>query len=436
MIPWCGLAAGALIALLLAGGARGQERPVAVVDARVFTGEGVLPRATVVFRAGRIVAVGAAVRPPAEATVVDGRGRTLLPGLIDAHTHTIAPEMLEQALVFGVTTSLDQMTVPATVSRLRGEERAGGAPGRADLLAAGYAATAPGGHGTQYGIPVPTLTRPEEAAAFVAERVAEGSDWIKIIRESGRVWGRSIPTLDEPTIRALVGAAHGRGKKAVVHVATLEDARIAVRAGADGLVHLWVDSLPDDALVAALKGRGVFVTPTLTVLESAAGVKGGESLVADGRMAPYLGPDERAGLARTFPQRPDSARTARTRAATARLHAAGVRILAGSDAPNPGTAHGASLHRELELLVRAGLTPVQALRAATASNADAYGAQGRGRIAPGMRADLLLVAGDPTADIRATRAIERVWKAGVAIDREPFRTRVAGALAARGGGVR
>ena len=99
---------------------------------------------------------------------------------------------------------------------------------------------------------------------------------------------------------------------------------------------------------------------------------------------------------------------------------AGVTLLAGTDAPNPGTVFGASLHRELELLVRAGLTPVQALAAATSEPARVFGLADRGRVAAGLRADLMLVAGDPLADITATRAIARIWRDGVCLDRRPF----------------
>jgi imidazolonepropionase-like amidohydrolase len=105
----------------------------------------------------------------------------------------------------------------------------------------------------------------------------------------------------------------------------------------------------------------------------------------------------------------------------ARLRQAQVPVLAGSDAPNPGTAHGISLHRELELLVRAGLSPLEALRAATSTPARAFHLSDRGRIAVGLRADLVLVDGDPTTDILATRAIRTVWKLGRAVDREAYR---------------
>jgi hypothetical protein len=110
------------------------------------------------------------------------------------------------------------------------------------------------------------------------------------------------------------------------------------------------------------------------------------------------------------------------------LRAAGVPILAGTDAPNPGTAYGSAMHRELELLVDAGLSPTAALAAATSVPARTFGLDDRGRIAEGLRADLLLVDGDPTQDILATRAIAGVWKAGVPVDREAFARRVAAAL--------
>ena len=101
------------------------------------------------------------------------------------------------------------------------------------------------------------------------------------------------------------------------------------------------------------------------------------------------------------------------KAAVRELSAIGVPLLAGTDAPGPGTTYGASLHWELEHLVDAGMSPPSALAAATSVAARAFRMSDRGRIAPGMRADLLLVDGDPTADIHATRNIVRVWKKGV-----------------------
>jgi hypothetical protein len=290
---------------------------LAIVDVRVFDGERVLPRATVVVRGGRIASVSA--RPPARlpASVVDGRGRTLLPGLIESHFHVQGRELAQaEAMRFGVTTLLDPFGRPQldAASRARGRR-----PGLAEVRAAGSGATAPGGHGTQYGWPTPTLTRPDSADAFVAARLAEGSDYIKIIVEPSRA------TLDPATVRALAAAARRRGRLAVAHVTRATDAEMALRAGVDGLVHVWTNF----------------------------------------------------GISPVF------------------------------------------LHRELELLAAAGLTPVEALAAATSAPADAFRLADRGRIRPGLRADLVLVDGDPTTDVTATRGIVAVWKEGVPLAPRP-----------------
>ena len=403
----------ALSAIILAGSlavtgcAREESGPVAITNVRIFDGERVIPRGTVVFAGGRIVAAGEQAATPAGARVIDGAGRTILPGFIDSHTHAWG-EALERALVFGVTTELDMFTRPEFAEQMRDEQGSSGAPDRADLYSSGVLATTPGGHGTEYGMPIPTLTKPGEAQGWVDARVAEGSDYIKIVVEEGSP-GRKIPTLDRATVAALVAAAHRRGKLAVVHVSTSEGARGAVEAGADGLVHIFSDRAPDPGFAALIAQRKVFVTPTLTVVESTAGIPSGRALLSDARLSPYLRADEARNLGKPFPARIDFRHAL---AAVGQLARAGVPILAGTDSPNPGTAHGASIHRELELLVSAGLSPIAALTAATATPARVFGLKDRGRIAPGLRADLVLVKGDPTTDILATRDIQRVWKLG------------------------
>ncbi len=396
-----------------------EERPgvFAIVNARIFDGVRLVPRGTVVVDGGRIVASGPKVKPPRGAEVIDGSGATLLPGFIDAHTHVFTSS-LERSLVFGVTTELDMFTSPQLAQALRDEQAETGAPGRADLRSAGFLATAPGGHGTQFGVPVPTLTGPEEAQDWVDARIDEGSDYIKIISEDGSAYGGQRAALDQETIAALIEAAHQRRKRAVVHVSTQERARTAIEAGADGLVHIFVDQEPEPGFARLLAKRRAFVVPTLSVSESTTGVASGQWLADDPRLAPYLTPEETANLRRAFTARPDAPnRLEHAFAAVRQLRAARVLILAGSDAPNPGTAHGASMHREMELLVEAGLKPVEALAAATSAPAQAFGLTDRGRIARGLRADLVLVQGNPGLDITATRDILRIWKGGQPVER-------------------
>lgn len=389
----------------------------AVTNARIFDGERTIPKGTVVVRDGKIEAVGADVKVPEGVEAVNAGGGTLLPGMIDAHTHVIMGMGPDRALAFGVTTELDMFTVPGVAQVLREQQAApGGAPGRADVFSAGYLATAPGGHGTQYGLPVPTLTRPGEAQAWVDARLEEGSDYIKIVMEDGSAYGRSRPTLDKAIVAAVVEAAHARGKLAVVHVSTAANARTAIEAGADGLVHLFSDREADPGFAKLALERKAFVVPTLTVLESSNGIPSGQALAEDPRMRGWLKEAEAAHLRTFFPGKTAGGMPAAFATVRA-LAAAGVPILTGSDAPNPGAAHGASLHRELELLVQAGLTPEQALAAATSAPARAFRLTDRGRIAPGLRADLVLVSGDPLKDITDTRSIVKVWKGGVAFER-------------------
>jgi len=178
--------------------------------------------------------------------------------------------------------------------------------------------------------------------------------------------------------------------------------------------------------VELVKKHHAFVIATLSVNESVSGKASGESLVSDPRLSPYIDAQTAGNLNKSFPSRPGAkVNFANALAAVRALRAAGVPLLAGTDAPNPGTAHGASIHRELELLVQAGLTPTEALRSATSVPAKSFGLNDRGRIAPGLRADLLLVKGDPTQDIFATRDIVSIWKTGVETDRATTRANVA-----------
>ena len=394
-----------------------QQPAVAVRNVRLFDGTRVVPAATVVFQDGRIVAAAADAKIPDGAKVIDGNGKTLLPGLIDAHTHVFGPA-LERALRFGVTTELDMFTAVPTLQQQKAEQAKGNVATRADIFSAGTLVTVAGGHGTEY-FPIVTYKPGDDAQAFIDARIAEGSDYIKLVYEDGKPFGLEFASLTKDDLRKLIAATHARKKLAVVHISTLEGTRIAIEAGADGLVHLFGEQA-DAELGKFIAAHRAFVVPTLTVIESAAGVQSGATLADDARMASFLSMAEKRALRSSFPPRSTSTIKIENAFATVRqLEAASVPILAGTDAPNPGTTHGASIHRELELLVRAGLTPVEALTAATSTPAAAFRLADRGRIAPGLRADLLLVEGDPTRDITATRAIAGIWKGGVALDRQP-----------------
>ena len=390
-----------------------------VRDVRVFDGERTIERANVVVRDGLIESVGNG-RPTRDLPTIDGSGRTLLPGLIDTHAHVLTENGLRNGLRFGVTTQLDMFTRVEFAQSQRARRGQIVRTDLSDFWSAGNPATSPGGMGTQFGIPFATISNPDEAAAFVRARAAEGSDYLKILYEPG---AGIVTTISYETLAALVAAARAQGLLSVVHVTSLEGARAVLAAGADGYAHFPSDSVIDETFARAIAAKGLFVTPTLSGFAAFGGRSLGRELAADVRIAPYLTTGQRNALESPPPSLAGPMGSYLTRFQidralenVRRLHAAGVRILAGDDAPNLG-AHGASMHGELVLLTRAGLSNAEALRAATRAPADAFRLADRGRVAAGARADLLLVDGNPLVNIAATRAIVRVFKNGYDVPR-------------------
>ena len=399
-----------------------------IQDVRVFDGKTVHERRSVLFDGGVIVDADFRGAAPNGSRIVSGAGRTLLPGLIDAHTHAF--KGLDLPLLFGVTTQVDMFTAVPLMQEVKASMASGKNTARADMFSAGTLATAPNGHGTQYGLPIPTLSRLEQARDFVDARIAEGSDFIKIVLEAGGQGTSRMNSLDLATARALIEAAHLRGKLAVVHVSNEQDARAALDAGADGLVHLFLGAAPDaqavDSLARLARSKGAFVIPTFTVMESMAGVRT-DDLLAEPAFATLVDREGAATLKARYGSQPRPQALATPKAVTAALRRAGVPVLAGTDAGNAGTSYGISMHRELAALVEAGLSPTEALAAATSAPATAFRLGRRGCIAKGCKADLLLVEGNPAVDIRATRRIVEVWKDGQSANplRDARRQRVA-----------
>lgn len=392
-----------------------------IQNVRAFDGTKMLGPTTVIVAQGKILGLGNDLALPEGAAVLDGSGKTLLPGFIDSHAHIWSADQLEQSAVFGATTVLDMgCGDPAIGVQLRRQASDAGSS-IADLRFAGYAVTAPNGHGTEYGFPVPTITQPEEAQAFIDARISEGSDYIKLIYEDGRALGMTMPTISKALLKAAIDATHRRGKLALVHIGSLQGARDAVEVGADGLAHTFIDQSPDKNFGDFVAAHHAFVVPTLSVNKSFVTKSAGAVLASDADLAPYLSVEAVAGLKKSFPTFPNAhvefGVTSETIPLLKRAH---VPVLAGTDAPNAGTTYGASVHGELELLVNAGLTTQEALAAATSAPAAQFHLGDRGRIEKGLRADLVLVEGDPTNDIKATRRIVAVWSAGVQVDRKGY----------------
>jgi imidazolonepropionase-like amidohydrolase len=397
----------------------------AIVNARIFDGDRVIDDTTVVTNGAHIQAVGGEV--PVGARVVNGDGTTLMPGLIDSHVHTDM-HGLRDALLFGVTTELEMNGHWTKKKRKEIDERSD----IADLRSSEMGITPPGGHPTEYMSSsnnllirlfyrYPCVSTADEAVIFVDKQIAQGADYIKIFIEDGTCIGfPGLPVLDDEILIAAVKEAHRKGRMAIAHVTTAEGGQRAVAAGVDGLAHLFFDSRPTPKFVDAIASSGAFVIPTLVTISSAVG-NNASALAADKRVSSRLSQKWIDALSRSMNVYPRG-KLEDSYAGVKALHEAGVDILAGCDVSDPipslgGLAHGASLHQELQLLVAAGLSPLEALRAATSLPARRFGLTDRGRVAPGARADLLLVDGDPTTKISDTLSIRTVWRQGVQLNK-------------------
>jgi imidazolonepropionase-like amidohydrolase len=390
-------------------------------DARVFDGDKVIERANVAVQNGRITSVGRNLSR--DLPMIDGKGKTVIPGLIDAHAHIQNSSHLRDGLRFGVTTMLDMFTRPEFAAAQRPRRDSIIRTEFADMYSSGVPITSPNGMGTQFGIPLTTISGPNEAAANVGERIAQGSDYVKIMYEPN---AKLFSTISEQTLGAVVKAIRDRGKLSVVHVTAMSGGRDVARARADGLAHLFSDSILDSSTTTDIARSGMFVIPTLSIHFAFEGSDFRRRLIDDPRIAPFLSARQRAqhsgpSPSKDSPMGPYLARFASDRAMenARRLHKAGVRLFAGDDAASDLAGIGVSLHGELELLTIAGLTPAEALHAATAGPAAAFGLGDRGRVTPGARADLLLIDGNPLTDITVTRAISRVFKNGFEVSRTP-----------------
>ena len=447
--PHRALAAVVCLVAALAAPRPARAEGVAIVGATVVDGAAApIPDAVVLVRGERIEAVGtrAQVALPKGITIVDGRGKWVAPGLIDAHVHffqsgspytrpdvidlralrpyereiallkAALPRTFARYLMCGVTSVVD---VGGPFWNFEVRDAAARTAMAPRVAVAGPLVSTVDRPQLDLGDPpIIKTTTPDEARALVRRELERKPDLMK-------VWFVFRPGDDLAAGKALVAAtvdeARKGGVRTAVHATELETARAAVEAGAVVLVHSVFDKPVDDAFVELLKRRGVVYVPTLFV-------RMGYGFVLTGTFTPtaaerrWADPDVLA----TFDEvkgrpelsawkgRPLSAEQARVASDNLkRLAEAGVTIAAGTDAGNIGTLHGPSIFRELRLMAEAGLTPREVLASATAGGARVMGREkDLGAVAPGKLADLVILDRDPLADVANLEAIHRVVKGG------------------------
>ena len=416
-----------------------QPAVVAIRGARVVDGSGAAPRtATVLIRGSRIEAVGADVAIPAGARIVEGAGQTLIPGLFDLHTHLSSSPVtglkadwgkhLKAYLAAGVTT-VDDFAVYTEMFAPMRHLMASGAV-QAPRVNLAVRISTPAGHGTESGqgdLYTLIASTPEQAHAAMKTALAYKPDVIKVFTDGWRYgFEPDLTSMNLETIAAIVADAHAAGIKVLTHTVTLGGAKIAARAGVDVLAHGIGDAAVDQELIAILREKKTTYAPTLAVYERkpASFAKRAMPLQdAEAREILTAGAGHRS-------RTPDS-QDARSRRwqflmqNVKRLHEAGIPVGVGTDAGMPGTYHGFATWRELELLVEAGFTPLDALAAGTSVSAHALGLEGeRGAIAAGKLADLVLVRGRPDEKIEDIEKTARVFLGGVELDPRALETAI------------
>ncbi len=447
-----------LIAILLSGSIavadarrqRGADENVltAIVGAVIVDGTGREPfTGTVLIRGERIESVGSAEKIPQGARVIDAAGQTLIPGLFDVHTHLPYaaasgisgdwPKNLKSYLYCGVTSVVDFGTYPETFEPMR--RLIGSGVVEAPRISLAARMTTPGGHGAEGGrgdffsLEVST---PRQARIAVQRVLPYKPDVIKVFTDGWRYGAApDMTSMNEETLSALVDEAHKNGLEVLTHTVTLEKAKIAARAGVDVVAHGIGNAEADDEIIQLMKTKGTTYAPTLAVYE----LRGRDILSP--LLADVLEPSVRQKIRPELTQPGTSSASTRSVSAaaaarqlrwrhlqknTAILVKGGVTFAGGTDAGVSGTYHGWATLRELQLLVAGGLTPLQALTAATGNAARALKVDDqRGTISPGKLADLVLIDGAPHLDIAAIEKIKRVFLGGRELNREKLAASIA-----------
>ncbi|WQF90570.1 Putative metal-dependent hydrolase, composite domain superfamily [Colletotrichum destructivum] len=392
---------------------------ILIQNVRVFNSEAILKPGNVVFTrsAGNIQNYMADDSDTETSDfVIDGRGCSLIPGLIDVYANIKgANAALGTYASQGVTTVLDMSSTTQQCQAMR--VYAAGRTGLSTFLTSGTEASPARGYQPQlYDSPDGYVIRTrEDADAFVSSRSSgpDRSDFIKVPVDPD--------SFDDDILKTLADAAHAHGKLIIARTAGKASYERALLAGFDVFAHAPLDAPIDTALALKMAARNVIFVPTLTMMRRRASAIGSNTNNTTAIFSP--GPDKTTANqgpvehsctdfvpGGSYDNATQSVRT---------LHDADVTICAGTTAnPVPGSRipFGESLHEELRLLVEAGMPVLHVLRSATCVAATAFRLSDRGMVRGGLRADLVLVEGNPLEDITATRKIRKIWIRGEEIE--------------------
>jgi imidazolonepropionase-like amidohydrolase len=399
------------------------------------TGHAPLPNAAMILENGRIEWVGPAgkLKPPPSAPITDMQGKYIMPGIINLHVHLGAtigldqnekfftPENVEKDLKtyasYGVTTVLSMGTDKDSIFKIRDEQRAG-RPTETRIYTAGQGFVFKGGYGGLEGVNQGVATVAEVEPA-VAAQAAKHVDFIKLWMDDHLGTKKKMPY---DIAQAIIESAHRHHLRVIAHIFYLQDAKQLVDYGVDGLAHSVRDKPIDAAFIADMKRHGTW--------QEAATLSREASMFVYGQMPPFANDPffERSISPQVLAQLKNPAYQQKIRSdpdfsmypgflhtAEHNLKAladAGVPYAFGTDSGPPGRFPGYFTHWEMELMVQAGLTPMQVITAATGSAARFLHAEDLGTLEKSKWADMIVLDKDPLDDIKNTRSISAVYIAG------------------------
>ncbi len=433
--------ASSLLGLSAAGlRASAAETVTVLKGARIIDGTGRAPLedGAIVIRGARIADVGPAakVKVPKNARVVDVTGRTVMPGLISTHSHLglvlngknrddaytreNVLRSLDQYEQYGVTGMVCLGLNRDLIYDVRSEQRAGKLGGATVFVG-------DRGFGVVKGAPpLPVapdqLYRPQDPAEtrrLVRAAAARRPDILKVWVDD--LFGKA-PKMDPAVYEAVIDEGHKHHFKVAAHVFYLADAKKLVADGIDVLAHSVRDQPVDPELISMMKSKGTFYVPTLTVDDSFFGFADHPERLQSPFLSAALTPEITADLTdagykakvEANPAVPIERAALQTAMGNLKaLHDAGVKIALGTDSGAfPTRVPGWAEHHELQLMVKAGLTPMQAIIVASKGSAALLGSKDRGTIERGKRADLIVLAANPLDDIANTQQLVAVWHDG------------------------
>ncbi len=439
----------ALLAFLTLSTGLHAQQVVVLKNVNVIDGTGAPahPNRTVVIQGDRIESISGPARTPSNATVVDLHGATIMPLILNTHGHlglvkgttssaanqtddNIRHQLLRYQ-EYGVGAVLSMGTDGPRFAEIREASRQGTLPG-ADVFTAGI------GMGAKDGVPpagmgFTTVLRPvtpEEARKDVDEQASRKPDVIKLWLDD---FGGQYPKMPPAVYQAIIEEAHKNGLRVAAHLYHLEDARALVADHVDILAHSIRDAEVDDALLQQMKQQHVAYIPTLSLDDFAVAYDGSPSWINDpffraaldpGLLAMITSPEYKAKVQASKATAQEAAALPIAMRNLKKIYDAGILVALGTDSgATPIRVQGFAEHMELVLMVKAGLTPLQAITVATKNAAELLRvADQYGTLEPGKKANFIVLEKDPSQDIRNTQTIRAVWKNGAKVSDGPLAT--------------